>query len=323
MRLKKYLVLAALALCGSASLFAQEELVYDQYHFNYYLVNPALAGAEACTHFMLTNKFQWVGMDDFPMTQVLTAKGRISNVGLGGYLYNDRNGYSNRIGGQFTFAYHIPLSKGRQYTKRKTYDRQLSFGVSFKFNYFYINSKLFDEDANALADPAFAEDYRNGWAPNANFGVYYKSYGAFVGLSMTNLIPMRATLYGSAEDPAPFTTFLFGGYTFDLQNNNTYLEPMLMLKMDAYLDIAMDLNVKFGQDVSKKWGYWVQASYRHSWDAGNIQAKTFMPMFGFRIQKFQIAYAFTLDLNSLITQSAGTHELMLGYTFCYQKHFCR
>ncbi|MEE0910858.1 MAG: type IX secretion system membrane protein PorP/SprF, partial [Paludibacteraceae bacterium] len=42
---------------------AQDEIVCDQYHFNYYLVNPAVAGAERCTHLMLTGKFQWVGVE--------------------------------------------------------------------------------------------------------------------------------------------------------------------------------------------------------------------------------------------------------------------
>ncbi len=321
MKKKRLLAVLAAAMAGIFSLSAQEELIYDQYHWNYYLVNPAMAGAEPCTHFMLTNRFQWAGLEDFPMTQLFSAKGRIKNVGLGGYIYNDRNGYSHRAGGQLTFAYHIPLSKGRQYTKRKTYDRQLSFGVSFKMSYFYVSDKLFDESAEAANDAAFAD--RDGFAPNANFGVYYKSYGGFVGLSLTNLVPVTATLYGSAEKPAPFTGFLFGGYTFNLRNNNTYLEPMLMFKMDKYVDTQMDVNLKFGQEVSKKWGYWVQGSYRMAWDPANIQAEMVLLMAGFRISQFQLGYSFTLDTNSLITQQYGTHEIMLGYTFCYQRHFCR
>lgn len=322
--MKKSVVLVALlALMGFGSLSAQEELIYNQYHFNYYLVNPAMAGAEPCHHFMLSNKFQWVGLSDFPMTQVLSYKGRVNNVGIGAYLYNDRNGYSNRAGGQATFAYHIPLSNGRRYSQRVSYDRQLSFGVSFKCNYLYINTKkLYEDDPNAQYDDAFATT--SGFGVNANVGVYYKSYGGFVGLSMTNLIPMKADLYGDAELPAPLTGFLFGGYTFEFGSRRDYfIEPMVMLKMNKYLDINMDLNLKYGHEVSRDWGYWLQASYRHSWDSQNIQALVLMPMFGFRIQKFQIGYAFSLDLNNLVTQNYGTHELMLGYSFCYTKHFCR
>ena len=85
---------------STAKVSAQEELIYSQYHFNYYLVNPALAGAEPCHHFMISNRAQWVGMADAPMTQLLTYRGRVwRNVGIGAYLYNDRNGYSNQAGG--------------------------------------------------------------------------------------------------------------------------------------------------------------------------------------------------------------------------------
>jgi type IX secretion system PorP/SprF family membrane protein len=179
------------------------------------------------------------------------------------------------------------------------------------------------EFSDAIYDDAFANT--NGWSPNMNFGVYYKSYGGFVGLSLTNLIPYKSDIYGDKEIPAPFTGFLFGGYTFDLgSRKDKYIEPMAMLKVNQYGWVGMDLNLKFGHEVEKEyWGYWVQASYRHSWNPNNIQAMTLMPMCGFNIGNFQIGYAFSLDLNNLVTQNYGTHEIMLGYTLCYQKQFCK
>ena len=250
--MKKLAVVILAVFLGMTKLFAQEELIYNQYHYNYYLVNPALAGAEPCSHFMLTNRMQWVGMKDFPMTQLASFKTRVwDNVGIGAYIFHDRNGYSNRAGGQVTFAYHIPLSNGRQFSKKKSYDRQLSFGVSFKLNYFYISSELLDpEVSDALLDDAFVNT--NGFSPNMNFGVYYKSYGGFVGLSLTNMIPYKADIFGDKEIPAPFTGFLFGGYTFDLgYRKDKYLEPMAMLKVNQYGWVGMDLNLKFGHEVEK------------------------------------------------------------------------
>lgn len=323
--MKKYILILGLILfAGAGRLAAQEELIYSQYHFNYYLVNPALAGAENCHHFMLSNRMQWVGMDDFPMTQLLTYKGRVwKNVGIGAYLFNDRNGYSNRAGGQVTFAYHIPLSNGRRYSKRVNYDRQLSFGVSFKLNYFYINmNKLTAADPSVAYDNAFVNT--TGWQPNMNVGVYYKSYGGFVGLSFTNIIPIAADLYGDYEMPHPLTWFLFGGYAFDLgSRNDMYLEPMAMIKMNQYWETNLDISLKYGHDVSDFWGYNVQASYRHGFNQHNIQSMNLLLLAGFRIQQFHLGYAITLDLNNLVTQSGATHEIMLGYTLCYQRHFCR
>ncbi len=322
--MRKYVLTLLAATFGLLAVHAQDELIYSQYHFNYYLVNPALAGAEPCHHLMLTNRMQWVGMKDFPMTQLLTYKGRVwKNIGIGAYLYNDRNGYSNKAGGQVTFAYHIPLSNGRRYTMKASYDRQLSFGVSLKVNYFYINTKkLYADDPTAEVDPAFANT--SGIGLNANVGVYYKDNGGFVGLSLTNLIPTTSDIYGDKELPAPLTGFLFGGYTFDIgARKDKYLEPMAMLKMNKYLEVGMDLNLKFGHEVDNDWGYWVQMSYRHSWNKNNIQAMQLMPMCSFHWKGLNVGYCFGLDLNNLVTQNGGTHEIMIGYSFCPIKHFCR
>ena len=318
--MKKYLVIAILSLTSIVSLSAQEEIVYNQYHFNYYLANPALAGAEPCSHFMLTNKFQWVGMDEFPMIQTLSFRTRaLDRIGIGAFLYNDRNGYSNRIGGQATFAYHIPLSDGRRYRQNVSLDRQLSFGVSFKLNYFSINQELLD-DPSTQGDNAFANP--DGLSPNANFGVYFKSYGFFTGLSLTNLIPTTPDIFGDKEVPAPFTGFFFLGNAFEL-DYDAFIEPSIMVKANQYGNIGGDINLKFGQEVDRDFGYWLQASYRQSFDRDNGQSLMLMPMGGVRFGKFQLGYSFSLDLNNLVTHSYGSHEIMLGYSFCIPKYFCR
>ncbi|MBR5373246.1 MAG: type IX secretion system membrane protein PorP/SprF, partial [Paludibacteraceae bacterium] len=106
----KYLLLIVFASAPFLQANAGEDIVVNQYHFNYYLVNPAVAGAERCRHLMLTGRFQWQGMEDRPMTQTLSFRTRIlKNVGIGAYAYNDKNGNSYRQGGEVTFAYHIPL----------------------------------------------------------------------------------------------------------------------------------------------------------------------------------------------------------------------
>ncbi|MBQ0030161.1 MAG: type IX secretion system membrane protein PorP/SprF, partial [Bacteroidales bacterium] len=96
MKLKYISALFAL-LCCVSGLKAQDEIVYDQYQWNYYLVNPAVAGASRCSHILGTFKKQWVGQDDSPMIEMLSFRTRLlKNLGLGAYVYNDKNGYSLR-----------------------------------------------------------------------------------------------------------------------------------------------------------------------------------------------------------------------------------
>ena len=312
---KLTLFLAVFTLFVFQGMKGQEKIIYNQYHFNYYLLNPAVAGAERCSHLMLTTKNQWVGIADAPATQALTYRTRVGeSVGLGGYLYNDKNGQFSNIGGQFTFAYHIPLSNGRRYLINTQLDRQLSFGVSVKLNQIAYNSI-----ANNV-DPANADE--SYLVPNVNFGVYYTSYGFFAGLSITNMIPFSIDL--SQEPVAPLTGFFFLGNSFDVIDRNSKLEPSLMFAMNEYNNMQLDLNGKFSQNFPRDdFGYWLQLSYRHNLDTGIGRAVSLIPMGGLRFGKFNVGYAFNLSLSNMVSQNFGTHEIMLGYTFCIPKEFCR
>ena len=304
---------------------AQEEIVYDQYHFNYYLVNPAVAGAERCSHLMLTGKFQWVGMDDAPMTQSLSFRTRVlKNVGLGAYVYNDKNGYSYRQGGQATFAYHIPLSENSGYfMKERSIDRQLSFGVSAVVSHYGFSEKLFS-DANS-SDPLVGNgDTDKGFYFNANFGTYFLWDNFFLGVSAMNLIPTEMTELGAGEPVRPMTAFAFLGYDIDMANNMT-IEPGLMFKADENDQRQLDVNLKFMQTLpdNEDFSYWLEASYRHCLDAGNVQALAFYPMGGIRYKGFHLGYAYALGLTGMNHHNSGSHEIMLGYSWCITKHFCR
>ncbi len=327
MRVIYRLLLVVVTLFGlSGVLHAQDEIVCDQYHFNYYLVNPAVAGAERCTHLMLTGKFQWLGIDDAPMTQTLSARTRIlNNVGLGIYLYNDKNGYSYRQGGEVTFAYHIPLSENNRYMmKSRDISRQLSFGISLMVNHLNFSNELFDGD-NAASDNVLGNGGSNkGFYFNANVGAYFKWDNFFAGYSMSNLIPTEMTELGVDEPKWPLTGYGFLGYDIDFVNNMT-LEPAAMFKFNVNGSRQFDLNLKFMQTLpsNEDFSYWLQLSYRHTLDSDNMKPLALYPMGGIRIKGFHIGYAYQVGLTALNRQNYGSHEIMLGYTWCVTKHFCR
>ena len=322
----RHIVVFFALMCVSTQLKAQEEIVYDQYYFNYYLVNPAVAGAERCSHLMLTGKFQWVGLQDAPMTQTLSFRTRVlNNVGLGAYLYNDRNGYSYRQGGQATFAYHIPLTENsRFFMRERSIERQLSFGVSAKANHFNFSGALFDNPANAGDIVIDNGGKSKGVYFNANFGVYFLWDNFFLGASGTNLIPTKMTEFGVAEPVPPLTVFAFTGYDFEMDYNMT-LEPAVMFKMTELGNRQLDVNMKFMQTMpdNEDFAYWLQVCYRQGLDSGNAQALSISPMGGIRYKGFHLAYAYALGLTAINRHNYGSHEIMLGYTWCVTKHFCR
>lgn len=308
----------------SVSLKAQEYPIYNQYHFNYYLVNPAIAGANDCSYFMLTHKQQWVGIEDAPYTTSLSFQTRLKgNVGLGGYFFNDKNGYSTQQGAQLTAAYHIALSDGARYIKAVHRDRQLSFAVSAKYFNYGFDSELYKIITGSNADPAM-QDLSSVMALNTNFGVYFTSYGFFTGFTATNLTKMKMPSYEEDLEPIlPFNGFYLLGNEFKFNTDET-LEPSLMYKFSARGEMALDLNCKYARNVPRdKFSYWLQLTFRQNIDKGKYQALNLMPMVGFQFNKFHMAYAYDLDMNRLIRYNYGSHEIMLGYTLCYTERFCR
>ena len=345
--LLKKLVPIVLLLCWTANSFAYEEPVNDLYYFNYYLANPALAGANDCTYAMLGASFNWTGMDKAPMTQMLSVQSRLPRgVGLGGYIFNDRNGYVYQQGLQLSVAYHINMSKGLRYTLNKVEaERQLSFAISGKlFNRGY--SSDFHPEAN---DPAYF-DIADFFAFNANVGTYFVSYGFFTGLSVYNLLPMRmwASSVNNIEPYMPVTfQFLIGNaFSFDYEQTNS-IEPSLMCKADLNGAIDFDINLKYTRQFvdAPNSAWWLQLAYRSSLETANpnnagpfqrlypelfqnskierYQPKKLYVMTGFVLNKFHIGYSFGLDLNELMYHNFGSHQIMLGYTFCHVKRFCR
>lgn len=313
--------LASLTFC---QVMAQQRPIYDQYHFNYYLINPAVAGADKCSHFMATAKQSWLGMSG-PSTELISYRTRLNsrNVGLGGYIYNDHMPDFNYVGGEFTFAYHIPLSDGSRYLHSLVLDRQLSFGVSAKIKYISYDAV---SGTNSIGED-YSSDAANTsdgeFAPDIDLGVYYTSYGFFAGASATNIIPFQPSILNEDYTDEALTTFLFTGYDFDI-GNNRILEPSLNFNFDANGNKQIEGNFKFSQnDENEKFGYWAELSYRHNLDKGSGKPLSLIPIVGFRFNKWQLAYALNITLNELANHNYGTHELMLGYDFCIPKRFCR
>ncbi len=316
--MRKHVILLIMGAFACLGLRAQQQPIYDQYHFNYYLLNPAVAGADKCSHLMATGKQSWLG-EDGPSTYLLSFRTRLNtkNIGLGGYLYNDHTPQFNYIGGQFTFAYHIPLSNGYKYSKAVALDRQLSFGVSVRFK--YINFEAVD----GVDDEANVSD--SELAPDINLGVYYVDYGFFAGASATNLIEFQPEMFGEKEKGQQeyLTAFLFAGYDFDLSDGMT-IEPSANFNFDLKDHRQGEVNLKFmhNNEISN-FGWWAQLSYRHVFDKDNVQPLSLIPIIGCRFNKLQLAYAFNVTLNKLYGHTYGTHELMLAYTFCVPHRFCR
>lgn len=292
---------------------AQQQPILSLYTQNKFVINPALAGSTGYTNFNLTARQMYTGFEKAPRSILFSANTRLledvhilkrqkvqknpdkasrtKDIGIGGYIFNDRNGIISRTGMQLSYGYHINF--GGKY--------QLSFGLSFTGYQFRID----DEDALILdpGDPLLSSSKKNFFVPDANAGIYFSGYGFYSGLSITELfgssIKLGANKFENYESLRHFQ--LIGGYKFAV-SSQVYLEPSFLAR--ATIDRAeLDLSTR----VFYQKNYWLGVTYRTN--------QTLAFMAGFSIQEFYMAYAYDASMGAIQTYGGGSHELMLGLRF--------
>ena len=285
---------------------AQQAPVYSQYMLNGFLLNPAAAGSEGYAAVNLTVREQWVGLTDGPSTYALSFQTRLmqesqisrstsvkkenkaaakgSRVGLGGYIFNHRNGAVDRTGLKLTYSYHIDLESF-----------QLSFGLSM-VGYQY----RLDEDRIKLEvpdDDLWLGIRQSVFIPDADVGIYLSSRSYWVGLSVDQLLE-SAIKFGDEgyESMTMERTYnLLGGYDFQI-NRDIILSP------SAYIKVAE--NGKMQADISGKCyfkqSFWGGLTYR--------TGHSIIVMAGVGVDRFVFGYSYDIGLNSIMKHSYGTHE---------------
>lgn len=312
--MKKIHVVAILFLIFTTGIKAQQLPLYSQYMFNKFLLNPAVAGSDGYTSINLTAREQWIGIDNSPRTHSLSYQTRIlkksyiikstsvkkktyrpstrGRVGVGGYVFDDRNGLVGRTGFQLTYAYHIWMD-----------ETQLSFGLSGTAFQFRINDeelRFFDQ-----SEPLLSGDLRKTiFVPDANFGVFLLNSRYHVGFSVAQLFQsyLKVGNAGLSDYRMLRHYYLSGGYIFPLQNE-FFLEPSILFKTTEELMYQIDFNAK----LQYKSNYWVGLSYR---TAGAV-----VLFAGVRLDKFYFGYAFDYTLSSIMKHSLGSHEFMMAVKF--------
>jgi type IX secretion system PorP/SprF family membrane protein len=289
---------------------AQQQPLISQYTVNKFLVNPALAGATGYTDLNLTARQMYTGFENAPRsiffsanTRLLedihilkrqkvekntTRASRVKNIGIGGVLFNDRNGIISRTGMQLTYGYHINFDS----------KYQLSFGLSFTGYQFRID----DENVLILdpGDPLLASNKKHFFVPDANAGIYFTGRGFYSGLSITELlgssIKLGANKFENYQTLRHF--YLITGYKF-AASQQVYLEPSFLARVTVNR-VQIDLSTK----IFYQKNYWLGITWRTN--------NTLAAMAGFSYQEFYMGYAYDASMGAIQTYGGGSHEIMLG-----------
>jgi len=320
---KNYTLLIAFLLIFGSSAFAQQDAMFTKYMFNSLVYNPAYAGAKDHMAIGLLHRTQWWGIDGGPNTQSFTIHTPLKNkrVGLGFSAVNDAIGPSNSIRANVSYAYRIPIGKGK-----------LSIGLRGGImNWRADWGKL---DIEQGVDEAFMEN-PNLWQPNFGAGLMYYNEKFYIGFSSPQLIEYDLRT-GDINTPVwakQYRHYYFmTGVAIPLRGDALIFKPSILVKNvgllsglskdEAYQEFGaptefdIDLSFMFYQAL------WVGASFRSaiegvvggksSIDSADIWASYYLA------NGLRIGAAYDYTLTKLQGPAKGTFEVMIGYEFNYK-----
>jgi type IX secretion system PorP/SprF family membrane protein len=319
----KKLVLIAITGLFSQSISSQEGLpIYSDYLTdNYYLLHPSMAGVSNCNKIRLTGRQQWFGDEDAPSLQTMSINGRVgeSSSGVGAIFFNDKNGYHSQTGAYLTYAHHLMFS-------RNTIDlNMLSFGLSAGL----IQYKL-DETAFLEFDPIIAGIEQSASDFNIDFGFSYHFINFYAHATVKNVLAnegININEQGISYDN--LRTYLFSaGNVFSKFGSEWSFEPSLMYAYkDATKESFIDVNFKAYKELD--FGkLFAGISYRRSFDGAEFTTDSgvssqklqyFTPILGAEYNNFVFAYTYSYQVNSIVFNNGGYHQVTLGFNFGCKK----
>jgi len=305
--MKKIITIFLLSLTSISMLYAQQDAHYSFYMYNGLYVNPAYTGSHEVISTMALFRTQWTSIAGAPLSGSVSIHSPLKNDKLAlGMIYTfDRIGSSQSNGVQLTYAYRIPVGK----KKNTRICLGLQAGVT---NYTNRLSELYTNAGQVAVDPTFGTN-KNLWLPNAGLGLYIYSKKFFIGASVPHLLNMSLNdNVKYAGDKATYARLyrhyiLTAGYVFEL-GRKVKFKPSFMLKYVKNAPIDFDINASF-LFIDR---IWLGVSHRVG------DSYVFMGDF-YVAPQFHVGYAYDLTISDLSKYSGGTHEIMMGYDFKYNK----
>ena len=324
--MRKIYLFIVLLFVGGTNLLAQQDAMFTKYMFNSLSFNPAYAGSKDYLAMNLIHRTQWWGIEGAPQTQSLIIHTPMPNerVGVGLSLVNDEIGPTNSIRANLSYAYRIPMGKGK-----------LSIGLQGGVMHWRADFNKLSLEQGGGGDEAFEEMTPSQLLPNFGAGIYYYTPKFYVGFASPQLIEydlrdndINTNIWARQQRHYYFSA----GAAFPIKGDALIFKPSILVKNvgllssfskdDAFQNFGaptefdIDLSLMFQQAL------WVGVSFRSaiegivgdqsSFDSADIWAAYYLAN-GLRIG---VAYDYTLT--KLQSVAGGSFEVMLGYEFDYK-----
>ncbi len=300
-RLKNFLKLgfSLLLLFSVGIVQGQQDAQFTQYMYNGMFYNPAFAGKDGGYRFSALHRSQWLnyttasGQGGAPVTQLITAEGRLDskNIGYGLSIVNDQIGPSGNLEVNLKSSYHKKLNRAT-----------LSVGGYVGI---FSSSLNYDELIVVNPEPGLPQAGKEGQiALDFGAGILYDRGNYYLGLSAKHL-------------NQPSFDFGDGAYSNQLKNHSYFLfgyriRPIGQLRIEPSLLIKTVSFNNFSYDVS------VMATHQNKINGGIAYRgeESISLILGYSLlsdNSLKLGYAFDLVVGGLEAKSPTSHELMLRY----------
>lgn len=279
---------------------AQQLAQYTQYVFNYFSVNPAVAGSKDCPDVRMGFRKQWLGFPGAPTTGWVSLHGAIrpkgkpfvmNRHGIGGAIEADEAGALGYTRFNLAYAYHIQTSK----------DRFLSMG--FFAGLTQVKLDLGKVRTLEAGDPALGNDASVMVYPEVTPGIWLYGPNGWAGLSIHQLLGNRTKNLGVESR---LTRHIMASVGKRVRiNRRIGLVPSALLKLSPQAPLALDVNAFL--EYRRRLG--VGVSYR------NQDAVAFMIKVPF-LKFFTLGYSYDVNTSRLRIANSNTHEVILGIYPC-------
>ncbi|MBL0154060.1 MAG: PorP/SprF family type IX secretion system membrane protein [Chitinophagaceae bacterium] len=293
--MKKY-ILIMLVMGTVTNLSAQQLQISSLYDLQGVFHNPSTAGVNN-SMVGVSYRTQWSGISGSPKTATFFGSFDIPkmNIGLGGYVYNDKTGPTSRTGVELAFAKHIPTNNGGVFSMGLE-----ARGQQYSLDRAKLTTTLGSDPAIGTSDNKFMFD--------AGFGISYTGKKLQLGVSASQLVQSKLDFYTGNltrnEEGRLYRHYYFHGkYTWRTDDNTTITPNVLVV----YLPNA-PTEYQFGARVEHKEIFW--------WGVGYRVKQSFMLSAGVNInKKFTIGYSFDIYSTPLSVFDAGSnsHEILMRY----------
>lgn len=303
--------------------YAQQEPQYTQFMYNKLPINAAYTGARDVLSIRALYRNQWSGIKGAPQTTSLSLHSpfkRESNA-MGMYIVNDRLGVTNQTWFNVTYAYRISLPK------------KMKLSIGLNAGILWYKSNLQDLVLNSNIDPFIANV--NRVLPDVGAGIYLTHDYFYVGVSVPNFI--KSSLYNkstinniSASNASkvnfahrtPHFFFMAGGVIPAgkvLKVRPQILGKYIVADQGKKIPFQMDFNLSLLIYNRVNIGGTYRTAF-HNKKTGLTNGDSFDVMLEvWPLKQFMIGYAYDYTLTKLGDYNKGSHEIILGYDFVYDK----